>query len=379
MNNLMKFILDNSNWFELLQQDPFNLIIKSDEDYPDVYLFKYNQYSSDMTNKICQEARGIILKIKDNYIKLLCHSFDKFFNYTEPGGQVVLENFNWDNYTFQEKRDGSLMRLWYYEDKNTWNISTSGTIDAFKAVNQIPSCPYNSFGDMFKHLLDTYEIDLNALDKDYTYSFEMTSPDNKIVVDYDKDELTLIGIRDNLQNIELDPYTNNPFTSIKNPEKWKYKSLDEALSIINDRHNFEGLVLCDDHYRRVKIKTTEYLSLAKIADETSSDRGILRLILENRIDDVQTQLPHVRKRIERVQSFIRSEVEAIFMLYQQVDFTKERKDIAIQLKGNPYSAFVFRRLNNPEYDFVEDYFRVENLEKIYKTYKEKTGIKDIEE
>lgn len=377
MNNLMKFISTHSDWFQLLQQDPYNLIIKTDSDYPDVYLFKYNQYSSDMSNVICQESRGIILYINWPSVKLLCHSFDKFFNYGEPQGAKILEAFDFDHCTWQEKRDGSLLRIWYYKDK--WRISTSGTIDANKAIIDIPSCKYKSFGDMFRDIFTTYDEDLDVLDYTYTYSFEMTSPDNKIVVDYENNELTLIGIRDNQLNKELDPYMANPFTNIKCANRFKFSNLANALENINNKHNFEGLVLCDNHFKRVKIKTDEYLALAKIADETSSDRGILRLILENKVDDVQTKLPQVRKRIEKIQSFIRDEIENIFTLYQQIDFTKDRKDIAFQLRGNPYSAFVFRRLNNPDYDFVEDYFTVDNLEKIYKTYKEKTGIQDNEE
>lgn len=376
MNNLTNFIKEHEDWFELLQQPPFNLIIKTDEDYLNLYLFKYNQYGSDMNLSICQEARGIILEVKDDEIKIVCHSFDKFFNYGEEQGKLVLQQFNWDNYTFQEKRDGSLLRMWFWNGK--WNVSTSGTIDAYKASIDIPSCPYKSFGDMFSHILDSYNENLDSLNTDFTYSFEMTSPNNKIVVDYLEDELTLIGVRDNSSNKELNPSSFNPFNKIHLPKIYSYKTINEALEAVKDTSNFEGFVLCDIDFRRVKIKTEEYLTLAHIADETGSDRGILRLILEDRIDDVQNKLPHIQHRIDKVKNFIRSEVESIFILYQQIDFTQDRKTIALQLKDNPYSSFVFKRLNNPHYDFVADYFRVENLEKIYKTYKEKMGVKDPE-
>ncbi len=371
MNNLMNFILNNKDWMQLLSRAPYNLIIKSDEDYPNVFLFKYNQYDSDMSNIICQEARGIILEIKDNSVKLLCHSFDKFFNYGEPQGQEILKEFDWSNYTWQEKRDGSLMRLWYYDNKG-WCISTSGTIDANKAEIQIPSCPWTSFGDMFRHLLDSYNVDLDSLNKNYTYSFEMTSPDNKIVVNYDKDELTLIGVRDNISNTELDPYTNNPFKDIKCAEVYKFDNLDQALGEINKLDNFEGLVLCDSSYRRVKVKTEEYLTLARVTDETGSDRGLLKLILEDKIDDVVGVLPHLQKRVDIIKGFIKGEIENISNLLDSIDYTKERKDIALELKGNRYQGFVFKKLSNPNYDFIADYFTVDNLEKIYKNYKEAT-------
>ena len=92
MNHLMNFIRDNLNWRLLLTQPPYNLIIKEDSDFPNVYLFKYNQYDSDMSNPICKEARGIILEIIDISVKILCHSFDKFFNYSGENGKIDLQH-----------------------------------------------------------------------------------------------------------------------------------------------------------------------------------------------------------------------------------------------------------------------------------------------
>ena len=371
MNNLMKFIIENKNWLELLQGDPYNLIVKTDPDYPDVYLFKYNQYESDMNNVICQEARGIILEIEEGSCKLLCHSFDKFFNYGEPQGQQVLEKFSWDDYSFQEKRDGSLMRLWFYNNK--WNVSTSGTIDAYKATIDIPSCHYSSFGDMFQKILDEKvrnTDDLSKLIPGYTYSFEMTSPENKIVVNYETDDLTFIGLRDNILNRELFPYTCNPFTRISCSRRFAFNSLDEAIKEINNFENFEGLVLCDGNYNRVKIKTEEYLVLARLVDETSSDRGILKLVLEDKIDDVLSSVPYLRERVDKIKHFLKYEVDNIRKTIDSVDYSLDKKTIALQLKGSRYSSFVFNKYKNSSYDFIRDYFTVDNLEKIYKRYKD---------
>ena len=372
MNNLMMFISNNMDtWREKLSADPYNLIIKEDADYPNVYLFKYNQFESDMNEIICQEARGIILEIGED-VKLLCHSFDKFFNHGEEQGKEVLKKFNWKKYTWQEKRDGSLMRLWNY--KGEWKVSTSGTIDAYKAEMQIPSCPYSSFGDMFENILtksmrDNGE-DFSILNPLYTYSFEMTSPNNKIVVNYTEDELTLIGVRDISTNTELSPYGNNPFKGISCANFYIFEDLDSAIEEINCVGNFEGLVVCDDSYRRVKIKTDEYLMLARMVDDTNSDRGILKLILEEKIDDVVSSLPHLQRRVDLIRDYIKHEIKNIEGLFAVVDFTKDRKDIALQIQGNRYSGFVFKKISNPDYDFKSDYFKIENLEKIYKGYKE---------
>ena len=53
------FCATHDNWAELLIQEPYNLKISEDGPY---VLFKYNQLSSDFSNPIVREARGIIFR-----------------------------------------------------------------------------------------------------------------------------------------------------------------------------------------------------------------------------------------------------------------------------------------------------------------------------
>lgn len=378
-NDLMRFIESHSDWKELLQDKPYRLIIKEDEDFPNVYLFKYNIILSDMNQKISQEARGIILEVTENSdgsrsTKLLAHSFDKFFNYTEPQGQLVLENFNWDDYSFQEKRDGSLLRLWFYNGK--WNVSTSGTIDAHKANMDSVSTSYSSFGDMFDEIFSSYEEDVSVLDEGITYSFEMTSPNNKIVVDYTFDELTLIGMRVNKLNMEIDPVEHNPFKGIVTAVHYNFSNLDRALGVINTMGNFEGLVLTDSNFNRVKIKTDEYLVLAKITDETSSDRGIMRMVMDGRIDDVLNRLPHLQSRIDRVRDYLNEEMNKAREFISSIDLTQDKKTIALSIQDSPYRFLVFNQLKYADQDAVSTYYSLDNLEKIYKDYRDKFYVSE---
>lgn len=55
---LERFIQSHANWRELLQQPPYNITIKDDGKYT---LLKYNQITSDFSNQIVRECRGIIL------------------------------------------------------------------------------------------------------------------------------------------------------------------------------------------------------------------------------------------------------------------------------------------------------------------------------
>lgn len=56
---LLDFIKQNKeNWKEVLQQPPYSLIVKENENY---VLLKYNQLESDLSNPIVQECRGVSL------------------------------------------------------------------------------------------------------------------------------------------------------------------------------------------------------------------------------------------------------------------------------------------------------------------------------
>lgn len=108
-NYLLEFIQNHPNdWEEKLSSDPYNLKISRDGLY---VMFKYNQLSSDFSNPIVREARGIIFR-EDNW-KCVRRAFDKFFNYGEPNAAEI----DWNTAKVQTKIDGSLISAWF-DDKN---------------------------------------------------------------------------------------------------------------------------------------------------------------------------------------------------------------------------------------------------------------------
>ena len=91
--------------------------------YPQLVCFKYNQRLSPMADAAVQEARGLILDEDDNW-NVVSMSFTKFFNLEE---QLAAE-IDWDSAVVEEKLDGSLMSLYWYD--GAWQVQSSGTADA---------------------------------------------------------------------------------------------------------------------------------------------------------------------------------------------------------------------------------------------------------
>ena len=83
--------------------------------------FKYDQRLSPMMEKAVQEARGIILDENCDWA-VTSMSFRKFFNAEEP----LAAEINWTTACIEEKLDGSLMALYWYD--NAWQVQSSGSV-----------------------------------------------------------------------------------------------------------------------------------------------------------------------------------------------------------------------------------------------------------
>ncbi len=95
----------------VLQAPPYNLKVKDDGP---LYIINYDQIRTQFSHKLCSEARGIILEKESN--RIVCYPFDKFWNYNKhnggKGGKI-----DWDTAVVQEKVDGSLMKLYFYDER----------------------------------------------------------------------------------------------------------------------------------------------------------------------------------------------------------------------------------------------------------------------
>lgn len=94
INDLIAFIKDNADWKEKLLDKPFSL--KNIVDVPyhkDWYMFNYNLFESDLSNRVVKSCRGTILEISPDrsVVKVVCLPYYKFFNYADVNGDTI----NW--------------------------------------------------------------------------------------------------------------------------------------------------------------------------------------------------------------------------------------------------------------------------------------------
>ena len=363
---VLKLINQNSNWKEILSSSPYNLIIKQKGDF---VLLKYSSIEpkSDMSNPIVQECRGLILK-KDFFeltsnpsipqYKVASMRFTKFFNYGQEEAAIL--EFPCEA---SEKIDGSLIGVWY--DNNTgWHVSTSGNIDAEDAP--IDTGEYKSYRDIFNLAWDDNFFDM--LSKDCTYMFELVSPFTKIVVPYKETKLYLLAIRNNITLEEFDRSYLSIIAEqlfgdkISVPKSYMCKNIEEIQNAVNELtdndENFEGFVLCDKNFNRIKLKSAIYTNLFFIRGEgVFSNKKILKLIMDEQDDDVIAYFPEYKEQFDRIRRGLSLFITYLKGLLSDGEklYKLDKKEFAENIKTYKYKDILFKAYGSDYWNLKEEF------------------------
>jgi len=285
---LVEFIKSNPDWEQKLSEAPYYITIKRKDNF---ILFEYSQINSDFYNPIVKECRGIIL---DNAFNPVCVPFYKFGNY----GEGYVDALDWNSARVQEKVDGSLIKVWNYNDE--WHISTNGTIDA-KDAGMVDSSPYKSFYDLFMEAANNSKLYLWNLEPDYTWMFELISPYNPVVVPYTEVSVRHIGTRNihTLEECDID-------IGIKKPKQYNFKSLEECITMASELpFTEEGYVVVDKQWHRNKVKSPAYVAVHHLKNNGMvTNSRIVKLIRENEHEEFLTYYPEFNEIFEKVQNRI---------------------------------------------------------------------------
>ena len=330
MLELEKLLNSNENWIDILTNKPYCLKIKSMCKY---FLFMYNMIESDFSQKIVQEARGIIFYQEDDgKFTPVCVPMFKFFNYGEPNAVKI----DWESAKIQEKVDGSLIKLFYH---NGWKWATNGTISASNAEvsgfdGQKTFMDVIMMTDEYKRIAEN----IDRLDKDVTYMFELVSPYTTVVVHYDKPMLYKLSERNNKT---LKEYFC-PLLGIVSPNEFGFPHELESIVEIAKQLPFdeEGYVVVDKDFNRIKIKSPAYVAASHMKNNgVVTPRRVVDLIKTGEQKEFLTYYPEYDKIITEVEEKIQKCETKIQELIQFVSQNKfeTRKDLALYLQDKePY-------------------------------------------
>lgn len=340
---VLNFMNTHDNWEEIITHEPYNIKVSRDGGY---ILLKYNQLNSDFTIPIVRECRGAIFcRNKDGKYKCVCRAFDKFGNY----GESYVPEIDWSSVLVTEKIDGSLIKVWYHNGE--WHVSTNGTIDAYKAEVDDMGL---TFGDLFEIAVKDKEFFFNHLNTDYTYMFELVSPESRVVVPYLQTRLYALGCRD-MRDMEECWFQNDDlvcFCNVDHPKCYPLRTLEDCLKYVNSMsRDEEGFVVRDKNFNRMKIKSPEYLIAAQLRNNGAiTTKRIIRMMQNNTIDDFMAYCPTYRDKAQRVIDHIRYIANIFEQDWHSVDKVEDRKKFATSVVKYKSRTYLFAKYDEPQLD-----------------------------
>jgi hypothetical protein len=200
------------------------------------------------------------------------------------------------------------------------------------------------------------------LNKRYTYIFELTCPHNTVVVSYEQYTMTLLAVRD------LDSLKELPIEGIAKelnlpiPDKFNFNNYNDLSIYLNswnkEKIEHEGFVLVDKDFNRVKIKASCYIAAhGLISSLAASDRNIMRLVLEDKADDLSFIKDNlITERVELFKNKLSELLKLIHIEYLSHKDIQSDKEFALSIKDLPYKAVLFALRKN-KYNSVIEYFR----------------------
>ena len=280
--NVQKYLRNGKTINDLTNY--FGIIVK---EYNSLVILSYNQIDSPKSHPIVMECRGLVLE-KDSW-NIVCYPFKRFFNHNEV--LEITKTFDYNNSVCLEKLDGSLISLFYYNNK--WYMSTRSMIENNSKIgfNDI------TFKTLFYNIIkNKYPYFWNNLNNNFTYVFELTAPENRIVTIYEKQDITLLMARNKHKevNIEELKHIANKL-NIKIPKIYSFKNKNDIFELINKLKTLEeGFVAVnynqfDDDgisFKRIKLKNPSYIAMHHLKDSSGkSMRSLLRLVMKNEDDE----------------------------------------------------------------------------------------------
>lgn len=341
-------IKTNKNWQNVMES--LNVKVKIQGN---LAIFNYNM-DVDFANPLVQESRGIIIDY--TVPRVVCWPFRKFGNWQES----YADEIDWSTARVQEKVDGSIIKLYMYQ--GAWHWATNGMIDAADA-----DCMYSSknFLEVIKSASNYGKIEFDKLDRDYTYIFELVSPDTKVVIDYGYTKLFHLGTRNNITGEEYSTVD----IGIEKPREYALTSFEDAinaaanLNAIGQDVEHEGFVVVDGNWNRIKIKTQEYLNVHHaINGHVMTKKRMIEYILDggDALNIIKTDVPEYKHiimyyefRIEEIKFEMLQAIRYAKSLYEE--YSHERKAVASVMKGNPFMAMAMRNLEKEDVDIEKEF------------------------
>lgn len=243
---------------------------------------------------IRRECRGITF---DDNGDIISRPFHKFFNLGERE-ETLPHNVDFSKPHFVLiKADGSMVRP----------VLVNGEVVPMTRMGHTVPMTRMGHTDVARQAFDEIDYDFpddkamrGYLNDNLTPIYEFVSPNNKIVLEYDKPRLILLAVRDNFTGEYLPAHSQEIGTDLL---FMSGQHVQEHIKAVTDK--IEGYVIRFEDGHMIKVKTEEYLRYHRGFDILRFEKDVLQLILNGHDDDVSINFSETtKKRLEEYKSVV---------------------------------------------------------------------------
>jgi RNA ligase len=268
---------------------------------------------------------------------------DKFFNLNQADCSAynVVKHKTIKEITFKE--DGSLLSF----IKLPNNKVVAKTKASFEADQAVRAQTLYETNDSIKTLVNW------CLDNQIVPIFEYVSPTNRIVLKYNKTDLVLTKLRNNItgEYISIKSLSSELLEGVTIVKSFNNLSLDDLIEKCETEIGYEGFVVQFEDDQMIKLKLFDYIALHNLhTEELHREDYIIHLIINEQIDDVLAQLEEGDERrkmvfdiIDVVNHHLKRTAHEVSELLKH--YNGSRKDFAITYRKHPYFHYAARVLN----------------------------------
>ena len=256
----------------------------------------------DRPTALLRELRGIIFDNKTR--KVLSRRYHKFFNVGEKE-ETLFANLPISRHTILlDKLDGSMVTPLFCQGQNLRWATIQG-------VTQLSPLMENFVKDR-----EAYgKIATSMFRHGITPIFEYCSNNQRIILDYPKEDLVLTALRYNdsgeyLPYQELKLIARQYGVSYIQMYPFDYSDIENIQKTIWNQKDIEGAIMRFPNGHMVKLKTQFYLSASKALEGLIFEKDIVRMILEGKVDDVKPYLSsHMIQRLDDFSHLMMNAIE----------------------------------------------------------------------
>lgn len=334
-------------------------------------IFDYRLASyTDFCQPSALECRGTMFEVTESgeFIKLASRTMDKFFNYGENPFTMFDSNISSSDIEMAiDKLDGSLISTFMNGDVRV-QCKSKGSLSSDHAVlaNKLLQNDQKKENEVV--ILESYG---------YTVNFELLSPELRIVVPYQKDELRFLNARHRVSGEYLpmeelkenypELYSTSVYQDgyISKDVPMKDTLHETVLAVREMKGDIEGFVFKLKSGTFFKVKTDKYCALHHTKDSINVDSNLFNAVLEGATDDLRQLfatdeycITKIKKMEHLVFSTYNNIIDVVTKFYESNKHL-ERKEFALKVQkeldpsiGKHGLAFIMYSGKTPDYKLV---------------------------